>query len=295
MKKVTMLLLSGMLIITGSLFSQNAQDTIAAWYFPEHSADSLIDAGLDINSSRYLSCEYGTWGSPGYYELEIDYTATGASGGSDKCAGTTGWNDGADSITWIVKFKTPNYRNLKVYSMQKSDSENPGPKDFKIQYKLSGSTSPWNDLDGGIITCSDNWEDGAIEALPLPEECEDQSSNVSLRWIVTSNLNINGNPIDENGISYLDNIVILGEQITGIEQINMNTVTVYPNPSVGNITIRNLHNITRVELIDINGRVLLQEDVTGEIHKFDRLVSGIYFVNCYAGSNLITTVKSVVY
>ncbi|HPK05023.1 MAG TPA: T9SS type A sorting domain-containing protein [Bacteroidales bacterium] len=289
-RKLTFLAITVLFLISGNIM---AQDTISGWIFPEGSADEYPDIAISINANRFLSCEYGTSGTPTYFELEIDYTTTGIDGGTDKCAKTTGWNDGADSICWIVKFRTPGYKNIKVYSKQKSETETPGPRDFILQYKLSGS-SPWNDL--ATIECTDSWNDGTVEGVLLPEECEDVDKNISLRWLVKSNTDINGNTIQANGSSLIDNIIITGEAITGIGEIaNSVEPFVFPNPSAGTFVVRNLENISGIKVFDTKGRLLeeIKNSLENEI-TIEGLLPGVYFINCYDKNGQVRSIKTVV-
>ncbi|MGB4205765.1 MAG: T9SS type A sorting domain-containing protein [Bacteroidales bacterium] len=289
-KKLSTLAIIVLFLISGNIM---AQDTIAGWIFPEGSADGYPDIAIPINESRFLSCEYGTSGAPSFFELEIDYTATGIDGGTDKCAKTTGWNDGADSICWIVKFRTSGYKNLKVSSKQRSEADTPGPRDFVLQYKLSGN-SPWNEL--ATIQCSDKWEDGSVQNVLLPAECEDLSKNVSLRWLVTSNTDINGNTTEASGSSLIDNIIITGEAITGIGEIaNPDEPFVFPNPSAGTFVVRNLENISGIKVFDTKGR-LYEEITTGLENEItiEGLLPGVYFINCYNKNGQVRSIKTVV-
>ncbi|MFU8844964.1 MAG: T9SS type A sorting domain-containing protein [Bacteroidales bacterium] len=292
-KTMTTITIIAWMIITGSSY---AQDTIAAWIFPEYSADSLVDVSIETNANRFLSCEYGTYGTPAYYALTIDYAATGADGGTDKCAKTTGWENGADSIYWMVKFRTPGYENLKVYSKQKSEMATPGPRDFVVQYKMPGSSSPWNDLSGGTIVCTDDWSAGSVNGIDLPAECNDMSSNISLRWIVTSNTDINGNPVQADGSSLIDDIVITGTLITNsIDSHSAFQTVLYSNPGKGSITIGDIEGISKIEVIESSGKVIYQKAIQSETSLvISDLGPGVYFVNLYEKSKLIRTLKALV-
>ncbi|MGD0711936.1 MAG: hypothetical protein ABR968_12240, partial [Bacteroidales bacterium] len=211
-KLFTFICVAFMPLLMNSVF---AQDTLIAWTFPSTSADSLADAGVAAlsYSTRYISCQYGHANG----RIPISYTATGAGGGSDKCAMATGWTNDPDSANWMVKFKTTGYSNLMVYSKQLSDGTNPGPRDFKVQYKLPGASSPWIDL-GTTVTCANDWTTGVVNGVSLPATCDNQSSQVGVRWMVNSQLDINGNALLSTGISEIDDIVITGTSTVGINE-----------------------------------------------------------------------------
>jgi len=293
-KNLYILCIGAAILIWGNAFSQ---DTIVAWTFPAHSADEYPDASISVNASRFLSCEYGTYGQPTYVELAIDYSADGYGGAPDKCAQTTGWNDSADSTAWMVKFRTPGYENLFLYSKQRSTSAAPGPRDFKVQYKLSGSTSPWIDIPNGIVTCTDDWSVGFLNGISLPAECNDQSSNVSLRWISTSNTNIEGNPTDASGVSQIDDIIIIGSLITGIEKTGQSApIIVYPNPNKGSFVVDNISSAKHVKITSSDGKVIIEKPLhLDNSISIDGLSKGVYFVNLSYDGGSNKTLSIIVY
>lgn len=272
-----------------------AQDTIAAWTFPVSSPDSLMDQGLPMNDGRYLSCEFGTWDTPSYYELNIDYSSDGSMGTPDKCAEVTGLEAGADSICWIIKFKTEGYESLKLYSKQSSDANNPGPKDFKVQYKISG-TSVYTDLSNGTVVCSNDWTTGVVDGIPLPPECENLSGKVTIRWMQTSNLDVNGNALLASGISRIDDIVITGVQMVGVNDKDLNDyVNLYPNPSQGSFIINNFKNISEIKIFNTLGKcVRVFETSYTESLNIDGLDQGFYFVNFVQEDNTTFTKKIII-
>jgi hypothetical protein len=289
-KKITLLSLAFVLF---SAMQINAQDTIAAWTFPAGSADDVVDVSLPINSSRYISCEYGTWGASSFYELNISYIE-GFEGTPDSCASASGMENGADSICWMLKFKTVGYHNLKLYSKQKADATNPGPADFKVQYKLSGWTE-WLDLPNGTISCADDWTTGVLNGVSLPDTCNDLSINVSLRWLQTSNLDHNGSAVLASGISMIDDIIVTGDLIAGVERNKFTTINVYPNPSNGYFTIENDEEMLQVQIFDLLGKcVYTKNDLQEKQMQINGLETGVYFVHVTKTDNTVAVSKIVV-
>ncbi len=295
--KKRLLLIS--VFFTLSTLMLKAQDTIVAWTFPSTSADSLVDNGISINSSRYISCQYGTYGAASYYEVPIDYTTNGSQGSPDKCAKTTGWDNTVDSMCYMVKFKTTGYTGLKLYSKQQAGGSNPGPRDFKVQYKLSGS-NVWTDIPNGTIVCASNdWAPGSLNGIDLPTACENLSSNVSIRWIITSNLDINGNALLATGISKIDDIVVTGTYSgAGISDADINGSTlVYPNPCKNVLNIASSEPVTKMEIYNMQGARVYSSDVKSantqiNVSDFD---SGLYFVIMhYLNDNQVETRKIVI-
>lgn len=293
MKKIfTLFLLAIMLFLTNSIF---AQDTIVSWTFPSTSADSVVDKSIPLNVARYISCQYGTYGAPSYHKIAIDYSTNGSLGSPDKCAKTTGWDNGTDSAYWMVNFITTGYSNLMLYSKQQSGGTNPGPRDFKLQWKLSGSTI-WNDLTGGTLLCANNWTSAVVNGLSLPSNCDNQSSIVSLRWLVSSNFDINGNALLAAGISKIDNIVVTGSVFTGIANSETESfINIFPNPNKGNFSIENNGKIAKISVYTILGKcVYTNENINESRTDIAGFEKGMYFVQITANSNKVYTHKIIV-
>ncbi len=293
MKKFfTFLFMSGLSLWGSDLF---AQDTIVGWKFPSGSADSLADYSVGtLNTSRYISAQYGTSGFPSYHKITISYTADGADGTPDKCAMATGWNDGKDSSFWMTKFKTTGYGTLKLYAKQFSDAS--GPANYKIQYKLSGSSNPWVDITNGIMTCSNNWTSAVANGLELPAECNNQSGQLSIRWLMISNSDISGGTVTSSGISEIDDIIITGVSLNGVELNNYeNFVHIYPNPCHGNFTMDNLKNIKTVKIFDILGKCVFEkENLLNENLNFSNYNKGLYLIQLTTLDNEIYSSKIIV-
>jgi hypothetical protein len=138
-------------------------------------------------------------------------------------ASVSGWDGGNNAKFWQIDIATLGYSNLKLSSVQRSS--NTGPKDFKVQYKI-GSGS-WTDVPGAAVTVANNWTTGVLNNVTLPAACNNQAS-VLIRWIMTSNLQVNSGNVASTGTSGIDNILINGQAEAFVEG--------YQNLSVGNVT-----------------------------------------------------------
>jgi hypothetical protein len=288
MRRIFTLLVMALLPFLG-----NAQDTIVAWTFPSTSADSMVDKAISLNTSRYISCQIGTWGAPTYSGVFTDYTTNGSLGSPDKCAKATCWNNQADSMYWMVKFKTTGYGSLKLYSKIQAGGSNPGPRDFVVQYKLSGATI-WNNLD--TLVCANDWTSGAVNGLSLPAACENSSSNVSVRWLITSNFDINGGTLLSTGICKIDDIIVTGTPAVGIEEPDPKTIiTIYPNPSQGNFVIENDGDVSQIAVYNLLGHcVYINEKVIGAQTNLSGFEPGLYIIKVTSSIDGISTYKIVV-
>jgi hypothetical protein len=74
--------------------------------------------------------------------------------------------------------------------------------------------------------------------------------------------------------------------VNGIEEEALNTLNIYPNPSKGNVTIQS-NFPTTISLVDINGTVLLNTELTGSTQvDLSAFAAGIYFIQTSEGQTL---------
>jgi len=271
-----------------------AQDTLVGWTFPSGDADSIVDVSISLNSSRYISAQYGTWGLTSYHSIPTYYT-NGSQGAPDSAATAVGWDNGVDSSYWMVKFKSTGYENLKLYSKQSSGGSNPGPRDWKVQYKLSGTTV-WNDITGGTVVCANNWTSGVINGLDIPTACNNQSSSVSIRWVMTSNINTGGGTVAATGIAKIDDIVVTGTVLSGVELNEYeNMVKVYPNPNNGNFIVENSTDVKQIRIFNTIGKCVYETvPAYGEKMNLSGFDNGIYIIQITTTENDLRTSKFIV-
>jgi len=202
--------------ITALLFSigiSQAQihDTIVKWTFPTGNAtDTIANGGIPANLSKVIKTVGGT--------SVLLFPA----GATTKSASATKWDNGSGTKYWQVSFTTKGYDSLFFTSKQRSSST--GPRDFKVQYRL-GSTGTWSDVqNAAVIDTADNFVKGFLTDS-LPVVCNNNDS-VYLRWIMTSNISAKGGTVGSTGTSSIDDIIICGHNISGIEPPVVNNVYV---------------------------------------------------------------------
>jgi len=80
--------------------------------------------------------------------------------------------------------------------------------------------------------------------------------------------------------------------VLGVEEVELETTTnLFPNPSQNAVNIRNdEHIIRRIDVIDITGRVVAQQNVNGHFYTFDRgnLNDGVYLMQIIFDDQRIT-------
>jgi hypothetical protein len=266
--KKTFTLLAALLM---AAFISQGQVLIVKWTFPTGAAtDSIADGGLPVNLDKAIHTEGGT--------SAIDFSKNGV---TTKAAQATGWNDGAGSKCWVVKVNTVDHDNLKISSKMQSGGNNPGPKDYKLQFKTSEAGN-WQDVPGAIITVANDWETGVLDSVPLPADCNGQA-NLHLRWIMTSNTNSQGGTVEAGGINKIDDIYITGKVAsTGLKENQPGLkFSLSPNPSSGRFVVFSDQDISALSIYNTSGKCIYSRDsfdaktVTVDVDNFQR---GTYFV-----------------
>ncbi|MBN2776666.1 MAG: T9SS type A sorting domain-containing protein [Bacteroidales bacterium] len=281
MKKIFTLLFAVM-ITAGYTLAQN--DTIAKWTFPTGTLDdSLPDLSNVLNENMKIFTEGGTG--------EIDFSKNGE---STKSASAIGWDGGMDTKAWEISLNTIGYENILASAMFTAGGTFPGPKEFKLQYKI-GEEGIWIDVVDGDVTTANDWVTGVQDDIPLPFECNN-TELIYLRWIMTSNLNINDEDVAADGKSKIDNIIIVGAATTSSNQTLANGITIYPNPSNGVVNIFSKEEISNIELFDIAGKMVYNDNTNSNkvVCDFSNNAKGIYILQIETMSLKKTTKKIII-
>lgn len=101
-------------------------------------------------------------------------------------------------------------------------------------------------------------------------------------------------PFGESNFVNGENVEIVGiEEFAGIQQIG-----IYPNPASESVTIQceGQIDIEQINVFDVNGRMVMSESATGQIHRLDisNLQQGIYFVKVQTSDGYMTNKKLIV-
>lgn len=197
MKKL-LTLISLFMLMTGI----QAQTTLISYSFPTGTpADSLPTLATAANAALAIRTEGGT--------STINYSTNGLTNFS---AQVTGWENGMNVKSWYFRFYTQGYQNIRLSGIVRSGGNNPGPRDFSVQYRIVPS-GVWIDVPGTTISCGNNWTSGVLSNVDLPADINNQTAMIELRWVMTSNTNANGGTVVTTGISKMDNVLITGDQV----------------------------------------------------------------------------------
>jgi len=261
--------------------SVNAQVILAKWTFPNNLLGDTIQNGtLPLNLNEAIRTE-GT----------AAVTMTNGQTTGDYAVTAAGWDNGANVKNWNIHIATTGYYNITLSSKQRSGNTNAGPVNWKAQYQI-GQSGTWTDVPGGTITVANDWT-GALNNVALPSECSDVPV-LFIRWIMTSNIGIGGGSVGSAGISKIDDIVISGTIITGVEKIvNNNNLILYPNPVKMMLNIKSDAIIKKILIYNYSGQCIYNTEINTEqtIVDVSRFDAGSYILKCLDNRNKIRTQK----
>jgi len=260
------------IIVTGTYVIPNPNPILAGWTFPNAFISSHnCDTCIAINSEYELEYWNDNTGETTNYPL--------AGGYSSYCAKGVNWTNGENNKYWMIKFKTEGYDNINISSRQLSPETKPGPAEFKIQYKIGGNE--WSDIDNSIITVDDDWNTGRIDALALPQDCWDTTASIYVRWLAITNTDFNGNNVNANSISLIDDIIVRGQiETSGIDEQIVN-ISIYPIPAHHSFVINSEEKPNNISIYSIDGKLIERINTPNkkQIINTSSLKTGLYFVN----------------
>lgn len=95
----------------------------------------------------------------------------------------------------------------------------------------------------------------------------------------------------------IDDIMISTDAVVGIDNVENSILSLYPNPASAMVTVsaEGIEGNVTVQVVDLNGRVMLQQQGTAQSYRFDvsTLAQGAYFVRL-SGENVNATRKLIV-
>ena len=263
-----------LLFLVISVFSAYSEDTLVGWTIPDNSTLPLSNIGnannlgaMYLEAAKINEISFGT----------INLTRTGF---TSKCGSVSGWDTSINKKSWKISVDATGYGAMKLYARVSSDSNFPGPRDFKIQYQNGCCDPVWRDIPDAVFHAGKDWNTGFINGQQIPEACNGMSG-LHLRFLITSDTSTAGVLLKHDGISMIDDIYVTGTKLSGIDENRDQFIHIYPNPSFGTLHINAENPLLEVSIIDIAGKSIyynsdlrksLEIDLSGQ-------VKGIYFVN----------------
>jgi len=262
-------------------------DTVIGFTFPVNTGlDSLnanfgdtLNLGYDI---RFESQSAGTTDSVTLTNGATDYAATANS-----------WENGMNDKYFSIKFKTGNYNNLVLYAKMRSGGANPGPKYFKVQYKIGGSGT-WTDVSTDTVTIANDWTTGVINGWNLPSETWNASQSVYVRFLSITNENVSGGTVDSVGVVKMDDIFVLGNNNTAIGENSLMNTRVFPNPATDVLNIENNESIAVMYIMSTDGRVVSTISNPAQNINISNLAAGNYMLRMISVDNNVKTQSLIV-
>lgn len=279
MKKLFTILM--VLFISQMAHSQDV--VLAKWSFPSGNlSDTMVEQSNEQNAGVFIN----TLGGTGAISMK--------NGASTKAAQAEGWDNGQESKAWQVFLNTIGFQNIRLSSKQQSGNTNPGPRDWKVQVKI-GDDGVWTDVENGTYTVMNDWTTGAVDALILPSTCEDQGK-VVVRWVMTSNLDINGATVLQTGTTKIDDILLVGTVLSGLsEQEYQSQLRIFPNPAHHQFNIESSEPIQKLEIINLTGMVSLSSSPGQSYFSWTgELAPGIYVVKAYSPHHVLPAIQKLV-
>jgi len=288
MKKTLLLTLTLGLLV--NLASAQVGDLIIAWTFPDTATNAISWEGLESNQGKYQVYAYNV-------DESVPRTISmknGVTGDPDNAAQAEAWDDGANDKCWYIKFKAENYENFKLSVKITSGDSKPGPGHFKTQYKI-GSEGTWTDISGSEITTANDWTTGVLDEFALPADLNDPAQAIHIRFIMTDNLDQNGNAVASNGTSKIDDIYVTGDLIegtTGINDFQSIKNKCFPNPSTGLIQFDSNIKVETVNVYSVIGELIYtNSQITDDKIDLSDIKKGMYIIQMNDHNNNITTEK----
>ncbi len=132
--------------LLGVTVLQAQTSVVAGWTFGEAGTESPI-------------ADQGNSNNVGMQQITLtNATITGFVAGSPgRSITSNGWAN-VDGRFWVVPVNTLGFENITLSSKQQSS--NTGPRDFKAQYSLDGST--WSDIPEAVYTVTNNFTMGVL-------------------------------------------------------------------------------------------------------------------------------------
>ena len=266
-----------------STLTVSAQDTIIGFNFP--STDTAVSLHANYGKLNNLGrCFYFYNNDVRVQDLQMK------TGNLSQAIQRVGWDNGALTKYWMIAFNVTGYANITISSKQQAGGTKPGPKYFKLQYKVSDAGT-WTDVPNGNITCANDWTTSALNSLPLPSECDNSSSIIYVRWLMTSNESINGPAVAADGPSKIDEVFVRGTISTGISTLNISSISMMTDNH--QLFLNNIPSNSSVQLFSIDGRLIYSaNNVVGTtIISTNNESLGLYIIRISNNASAILTKK----
>jgi hypothetical protein len=230
-----------------------AQDTLVGWTFPDGTKNAISNIGNWLNLGGMFIEADSIYDIPFTPSISFAYN-----GYTTKSASTVLWDHAKDLKCWKFSCDATGYKNLKIYARVSSDSNNPGPRDFKIQYRLGCCSPVWKDVPGAMpFTAATDWTTGFVNGVEIPEDA-DSMPGFQVRFLCTSDTATDGTILSKTSRSLIDEVYVTGNNMTSIDITHKTapTIEIYPNPASDLVFVKSGKTVTGYNLIGLDGKII---------------------------------------
>lgn len=284
LKSITMrIILPTTLLILTLSFPIFAQDTLVGWTIPVGTNHQRADVGNILNKGgMYLEAV----DNDALAFCTIHYTYTG---NTSMAASSNNWQNGKGNKSWKVSCDATGYEKMKLYCKISSDSNYPGPRNFKLQYRLGCCSPEWHDIIGITLQAGEDWTTGMLDGIDIPNDSKDMPG-LQVRWLLDSDTATDGNFLKSDGISLIDDVYITAEKISGInDNFEDQIISLYPNPVDDNLIINGIDRDFTVTIFNATGQEVINSNLIKAKNEINMsgLNSGIYLINIQTDKGII--------
>jgi len=256
-------------------FNLNAQVLISGFEFPG-GVEEPFNANIGLENNLSYDIRMEDMDDAGEYTL---YLKKGVDGNADSAATCAGWDNANNYKFLSIKVKGAEYGHFTVSSQMRSTNNDPGPADWKVMYRLSGGD--WADIPGSEFTIANDWTTGQLVDIAIPEAANNPESSLYLAWIPTTNLDMNGNEVTAAGTVKIDNIMVYGQDNTGVSEMALeNNTKCFPNPAATNVNIAVDADATSISAFDPSGRLVWENNHPQQLNTMNvsDFAEGVYMI-----------------
>jgi hypothetical protein len=281
-------------ILTFSLqLSLFAQDTLAGWTFPTGTKNQLANLGNELNKGGM------------YFEAakidEIPFTSLlfTDDGYMGKSISAAGWDSGTNLKCWKISVDATGYTRMFMYARMSSDKNHPGPRDFKLQYRLGCCSPVWHDIpDVDPIRVDTGFFTTFLDSILIPNDATEMPG-LQIRWVMTSDTSTTGNIVAKTGKSLMDEVLVLGYKVDGIRDHAFKTfnLQVIQNTASSTIFLKSDVKIEQAGLYDLNGKLISSGQISSTENQlsYPQAIRGIFIIKATTHNGLIQTKKLFLY
>ncbi|HPE86692.1 MAG TPA: T9SS type A sorting domain-containing protein [Bacteroidales bacterium] len=257
--------------------------TIIGFEFPVNSGEDRFNANLGLEGNLRYDIRMSDLDENDY----IMEMGEGITGVDDFAAMASAWDNGANYKHLSIKFKAMLYRDFTISFTMKSDATYPDPQSWKLMWNQSGDDQLY-DVPNATFDLSSAWPDEPFSGFLLPAEANYPAGSVYIYWMPVTNTSTAGEEVMPEGTIAIDNIIVTAVSPTGTQEVLYDSrLTVYPNPSSGDITLRSSLINAPLQIINVNGAVVVSGEVTSDAH-ISLEQKGIYFLRVFDDKEVIT-------